>query len=374
VRLGVVTTSYPRDGEDGAGTFVADRVSTLLAEGHDVDVIAAAGAGSPGFSEVVTPTQGHLTITRLAACVGEAPDLFARAGAPEALEAGAFIERLAALRFTVALAAEVRARSGHWSRVESHWLVPSALVVASGAPDLPHTATAHSGDVALLERIPFGRSMARVLVASGARLVFVSESLRRRFAALTGGPSGTVEGLPVPGALFSPATRPDLDLRASLGVVGPTVVGVGRLVPIKGFDLLVRACAPRHAHEERIRLALVGDGPERERLRRLAEGLEVDLHMPGHVSRDEVGAWLRAADLYAQPSRVLPNGRTEGLPLATLEALATGLPAVVSESGGLAELGGRAPDVRIVPAGDVGALRSALRRGLGLPAPFVTTV
>jgi glycosyltransferase involved in cell wall biosynthesis len=368
VRVGVVTTSYPRGPHDGAGTFVADRVSTLLAEGHDVDVIAAAGAGSPGVSEVVTPTEGRLTITRLAARVGAAPDLFARAGAPEALEAGALVERLAALRFSVALAAEVRARSGRWSRVESHWLAPSALVVAGAAPDLPHTATAHSGDVALLERVPFGRSMARVLVGSGARLVFVSEALRRRFVALAGGPCGTVEALPVPRALFSPAARPDLDLRASLGVAGPTVVGVGRLVPIKGFDLLVRACAPRHAREARLRLVLVGEGPERDRLRRLADGLGVELHLPGHVSRDEVGAWLRAADLYAQPSRVLPNGRTEGLPLATLEALATGLPAVVSDSGGLAELARRASDVCIVPSGDVWALGAALRRGLDLPA------
>ncbi len=366
MRVGVVTTSYPRGPDDGAGTFVADRVATLLAEGHDVDVLAAAGAGAPGVSEVVTPTGGRFTITRLAARVGTAADLFARAGAPEALEAGTTVARLAALRFTVALAAEVRAQAGRWSRVESHWLAPSALVVAGAAPNLPHRATAHSGDVALLERVPFGRSMARALVASGARLVFVSEALRRRFAVLAGGTTGSVEALPVPCGLFAPAARPDLSLRASLGVAGPTVVGVGRLVPIKGFDLLVRACAPRHDREARIRLALVGEGPERERLRRLAEGLGVDLHLVGHVSRDKVGAWLRAADLYAQPSRVLPNGRTEGLPLATLEALATGLLAVVSDSGGLAELADRSSEVRVVPSGDVLALGSALRRGLGL--------
>jgi glycosyltransferase involved in cell wall biosynthesis len=88
-----------------------------------------------------------------------------------------------------------------------------------------------------------------------------------------------------------------------------------------------------------------------------------------------VGAWLRAADLYAQPSRTLPNGRSEGLPVATLEALALGLGAVVSDSGGLAELPARRADVSVVPAGDVSALAAALRARLKLgDHPTVTRV
>jgi glycosyltransferase involved in cell wall biosynthesis len=95
----------------------------------------------------------------------------------------------------------------------------------------------------------------------------------------------------------------------------------------------------------------------------------VPLRLVGRVAREEVPVWLRRADLYAQPSRTLPGGRAEGMPLATLEALAAGLPVVVSDSGGLRELGARRPDVRVVPAGDVAALAAALRsdprRGVG---------
>ncbi|HVZ71762.1 MAG TPA: glycosyltransferase family 4 protein [Polyangia bacterium] len=361
MRVGVVTTSYPRGPGDAAGAFVADRVEALLADGHDVDVIAA---GAPSRTSAVS-RGGRLTITRLPAHVGDGPDLFAGAGAPETLEAGAAAAWLGAARFSAALAAEVRARASGWARVESHWLAPCALAVAAGAPALAHRATAHSGDVALLERVPFGRTLARALVASGATLVFVSEALRRRFSALVGShiEVGDVERLRVP-ALFTRASRPDRAMRAALGLSSPTVVAVGRLVPIKGFDLLVRACASTEGG--RVPLVIVGDGPERARLRRLADGLGVDLKTPGHVARAEVGAWLRAADLYAQPSRVLPNGRTEGLPVATLEALATGLPAVVSDSGGLGELAAVDSSVEVVPAGDVPALARAVRRGLGL--------
>ena len=365
MRVGVLTTSYPRTPGDFAGAFVADRVQALLDEGHEVEVLAA-GAGAP----LGTTREGRLVLTRLPASFANERDLFADAGAPEALERGGARAAWAALRFCTELAAAVSARAPRWHRVESHWLAPCALAALAGAPGLPHRATAHSGDVALLERLPFGRSLARLLARSGAELVFVSEALRRRFAVLAGGTHGVVA--PLSPRSFPRRPHDAGPTRAALGHAGPTVVSVSRLVPIKGLDLLVRACAPRAGDDAPIGLVLVGDGPERERLRGLAERLRVPLKLAGVVPRDDVPAWLRAADVYAQPSRTLANGRTEGLPLATLEALSTGMPVVVSDSGGLGELPSRGARVRVVPAGDVPSLAAALRASLR--AAIVTSV
>jgi glycosyltransferase involved in cell wall biosynthesis len=352
VRVGVLTTSYPRTPGDYAGAFVADRVRALLAQGHEVEVLAA-GAGAP----LGTTRDGRLTLTRLPASFADGRDLFAGAGAPEALEREGARAAWAALRFSAELTAAAAARAPRWDRVESHWLAPCALAAVAAAPSLPHRAVAHSGDVTLLERAPLGRSFARLLARSGAELVFVSEALRRRFAALAGDARGVVE--PMSPQIFPPP------LGARARATGtPTVVSVARLVPIKGLDLLVRACAPRAGDVTRIQLVLVGDGPERERLRELADRLRVPLTLAGVVPREEVPTWLRSADVYAQPSRTLANGRAEGMPLATLEALATGMPVVVSDSGGLAELPARGAHVRVVPAGDVGSLARALRAGL----------
>jgi phosphatidylinositol alpha-1,6-mannosyltransferase len=362
-RVGVLTTSYPRSAGDFAGWFVAARVRALLDEGHEVEVLAAGGGAPLGDTR-----DGPLTITRLPASLAAAPDLFAGAGAPEALEAGGLATLWGAARFSTALAAEVAARAARWSRVESHWLAPCALAALAGAPGLPHRATAHSGDVALLERVPFGRTLARLLAASGADLAFVSEDLRRRFAALAGRPCGAVAPLDVGGAPKNVGpSRDPAPSRAALGASGPVVVSVARLVPIKGLDLLVRACAPRAGDAAPIHVVVVGEGPERARLRRLATALGVPLHLVGAVPREEVPAWLRLGDVYAQPSRTLANRRAEGMPLATLEALAAGLPVVVSDSGGLAELGARDRGVRVVPAGDVAALAAALRAGRASP-------
>jgi glycosyltransferase involved in cell wall biosynthesis len=366
MRVGVLTTSYPRAPGDHAGAFVAERVARLLAEGHEVDVLAA-GAGAPRG----TTREGRLEVTRLPAAFGSEPDLFdlfGGAGAPEALESGGGGALWAAGRFSAELAAGARARGHRWSRVESHWLAPCALAALASVPHLPHCATAHSGDVALLERIPFGRTFARLLARSGAELVFVSEALRARFAALAGGVVGVVAppggGAPWP----APRSRPDVGVRAALGLAGPTVLSVGRLVPIKGFDLLVRACARRAGERATLTLVILGDGPERDRLQHLAARLGVDLRLPGFVPRSLVGDWLRAADVYAQPSRELPNGRTEGTPVATLEALAAGIPVVASSSGGLAELPAHGAPLHLVRSGDPVALALRLRALLAGPA------
>jgi glycosyltransferase involved in cell wall biosynthesis len=362
MRVGVLTTSYPRRPGDHAGAFVEDRVLRLLDEGHEVDVLAA-GAGAP----LGTTRVGRLSVTRLPASFASEPDLFAGAGAPEALEAGARGALWAAARFSAELSAAARARAGGWGRVESHWLAPCALAAVAGAPGLPHRATAHSGDVALLERLPFGRSLARLLARSGAELVFVSEALRARFAALAGVTVGDVVPAGDGAAWPPPRSHPQLGHRAALGLSGPTVLSVGRLVPIKGFDLLVRACASRAGDRAPLTLVILGDGPERERLQHLATRMGVDLRLPGFVPRPQVAEWLRAADVYAQPSRVLPNGRTEGTPVATLEALAAAIPVVASSSGGLAELATRGAPLHLVPTGDALTLAAVLRGLLAEP-------
>jgi len=77
-------------------------------------------------------------------------------------------------------------------------------------------------------------------------------------------------------------------------------------------------------------VGILGDGPERARLAGLATTLEVPVRLVGAVPRGEVATWLRAADLFAHPSIRLPNGRTEGAPIAEREARAVGIPVIAT--------------------------------------------
>ncbi|HEX3694617.1 MAG TPA: glycosyltransferase family 4 protein [Polyangia bacterium] len=337
--VGVLTTSYPRHADDYAGSFVGDRVRALLAEGHAVEVFAAADTRATTRS-----VEGALTITRIGLDPQGGEPLFYGDGGPEALERGGARAWWQALRFSTDLATAVRARLPHLDALEAHWLVPCVAVAATVAPQKPLRAFSHSGDVALLERLPAGDALARTLAAriAGADLLFVTDDLRRRFAALVGRAIGRVQHLAAPADLFPPITPASRQAaRAALGLAGPTVIAVGRLVPIKGFHRLIDACAEAAAIGGQglpLTAIIVGDGPERGALAAAARVAGVRLTLPGWVPRSNLAHWLHAADAYAQPSLALPSARREGLPVATLEALAVGLPVIASDEPGLREL------------------------------------
>ncbi len=288
-----------------------------------MDVLAA---GEPGRTDA-----DRLTVTRLFA----GAQLFYGTGAPEMLEAGG-AALVAAAGFFAALASAAHARVRAWDVIESHWLLPSALVASAVAPDRPRRAWAHSGDVALLERLPFGRTLARRLAQDGTDLRFASHELRARFGRLAGRTVGTVEPIAIADDSFAPALRPDGALRARLGLALPTALSVGRLVPIKGHARLVQGAARAGAMGCTAEVVILGDGPERARLAGLAARLGVRLRLPGFVPRREVAEWMRATDLLVLPSVQLANGRTEGAPTVLREAAAIGIP--TAETGDPAEI------------------------------------
>jgi glycosyltransferase involved in cell wall biosynthesis len=156
-----------------------------------------------------------------------------------------------------------------------------------------------------------------------------------------------------------------------------TLLGLGRLVPQKGFDLLLQAFADLAPAHSDWRLMVLGDGAERPRLEALARelGMSGSTIFPGRTAQPQ--AALRQADLFVLPSRF------EGFPNALLDALACGVPAVAFDCpSGPADIVRHEVDGLLVPPGDVAALSTALarlmadadqRRGMAARAPEVLT-
>lgn len=333
----MATTGWPRRPGDISGVFVAEMAQALAAQGAQVTVVAPRrGPDLPGV--IVRPYAGG--------------PLLDGGGAPERLWRRPLISLPAALYATGALSRAVAAGPPADALV-AHWLLPTgpAIIRAAQRQGRPAHLYAHGSDVALLERLPAGRAWLRWMDAHAHSLIAVSADLRDRLQILLGRAPRARWSVAPMGVTVTDGDRDQA--RHALGLTGPTILTLGRHVPIKGLSVLVEALAGTGWT-----WIAAGDGPERAALQRRAAALGVEARWVGQVSPEIRGALIAAADLLAQPS-VSSEGRGEGAPLAVMEALASGLPVVASAVGGIPTLLARHGGA-LAPPGDVEALRQAI--------------
>jgi glycosyltransferase involved in cell wall biosynthesis len=147
--------------------------------------------------------------------------------------------------------------------------------------------------------------------------------------------------------------------RLNLPSKGIVVGWVGRLIPIKGADVFLRAV--RQLSALPLTISVIGDGSERARLEEFArvEGLSDRVHFHGTVP--QAARYISAFDVFVLSSR------SEGIPVTLLEALAAKVPVVVTSVGGVPEVVGPA-EAMLVPPEDPGALAEAIRSAIQDPA------
>ena len=161
-----------------------------------------------------------------------------------------------------------------------------------------------------------------------------------------------------------PATTARVAARTTLRVDldAPVIGTVGNFTAKKDHATLLRATARVVAEIPAVRLVLVGSGPLQDELSRLVTTLGLDAHVAFVGSRGDVPELLPAFDVFALSSRF------EGLPIALLEAMATGLPCVATTVGGIPEVVTNGHDGLLVGPADAVALADALIALLGDPA------
>lgn len=356
MRLGLLTTSFPRDGDDSAGAFVLGFARALAARGHTIEVLAP----EPERAQLPPHWPGvrvqHVPYLRPRAL----QRTFYRSGVPDNLARDP-LAWLGLAPFSLQLARIARQRARDWDALFSHWALPCALAAGPARRPRRHVAIFHSADLHLLARLPGSARLARHIARHADALWFVNAAQERRFRALLPRQHSPARSVVSPMGIELPPERPRPDperaaLRSRFQLQSFSLLALGRLVPIKGLDVAIRALAGR-----RFQLLIAGDGPERRRLEALARALGAQVRFCGEVAGERKHQLLQAADAFVLPSRRLPDGRSEGLPHALLEALAHGLPVVAAHSDGVAELlAGTAFARWLVPPDDPAELGRAL--------------
>jgi glycosyltransferase involved in cell wall biosynthesis len=217
---------------------------------------------------------------------------------------------------------------------------------------VPYSFTAHAYDIFVSQR------MLQTKIAEAAFVVTISR-FNRRFLGAYGGNDESVSvvhcGIDPDLYRFRPRAVPDS---------GPIrMLCVASLQEKKGHRYLLEALAstPRLA---RVHLDLVGGGELREQLEDIAASLGIDGRVTflGPRTEEEVRRLLEDADVFVLPSIVASDGQMEGLPVALIEALASGVPTVATNLSGIPELIQHEQIGILAEPGDVGSMADAIER------------
>jgi phosphatidylinositol alpha-1,6-mannosyltransferase len=164
-------------------------------------------------------------------------------------------------------------------------------------------------------------------------------------------------------AFFNP-TRNTGRLREAWGIgTSPLLITVARLIPHKGQDVALRAVAALWDEFPSLRYAIVGVGPDEDRLRRLASELNIAdrVIFAGALTDNEIAEAYATSTLYVGLSRVEEVIYAEGFGISFLEAAASGLPSIAGDSGGVRSAVRDGINGLVVPPTDVRAVAGAIR-------------
>ncbi|MFH9348480.1 glycosyltransferase family 4 protein [Kitasatospora sp. NPDC017646] len=227
------------------------------------------------------------------------------------------------------------------------------------------------GHEAAWAQLPGSRQLLRRIGAGTDVLTYLGEYTRSRIAAAVG-PRAAARMVQLPPGVdestFHPASG-GAQVRRRLGLADrPVVVCVSRLVPRKGQDTLIEAMPQILADVPDAVLLIVGGGPYRADLEKLAEakGVRASVRFTGSVPWEELPAHYGAGDVFAMPCRTRRGGLdVEGLGIVYLEASATGLPVVAGDSGGAPDAVLEGETGYVVPGGSAAAAAERIVRLLG---------
>jgi phosphatidylinositol alpha-1,6-mannosyltransferase len=234
----------------------------------------------------------------------------------------------------------------------------------------PYIVVAHGAEITGYGRVPPASLAARAVLRGAAGVIALGDYPWRECVRAAGRP---VRGVVIPPGVDTNRFRP-IDPEARVAVrqafgLDPDaqlVLGVSRLVPRKGFDVLIEAVA---GLGDQVQLAIGGSGRDRARLESIARRLGARVVFLGRVGDAELPGLYGAADVFAMLCRDRWAGlEAEGFGIVFLEAAACGVPQVAGRSGGSHEAVADGSTGFVVSPRDVRAAASALERLLGDPA------
>ena len=261
-----------------------------------------------------------------------------------------------------AMLADMLLKAGDITHIHAHYCHGATTVAwfASIMAGLPLSFTAHAKDIYLPSLNPAGLLLRKM---NAARFVITCTDANREYLEQLGSKTPVhlfYHGL---NAEFCSIMKERPISRTINGHI--RALGVGRLIPKKGFDIFVGACAILRQKGIPFEGIIVAEGGEHEKEIRkmIAEhGLENHVLLPGPMSQSQLYDEYQKATVFCLPCRVLNNGDRDGIPNVLMEAMAAGLPVITTPISGIPELINDGVNGLLVPPEDPDALANAFLR------------
>lgn len=373
LRILVLASTFPRWRGDTEPPFVYT-LSDGLTEEFDVTVLAPHGPGCK-----TDETWGELRILRFRYFWPERFEKLAYGGILPNLSRNKLLWLLVPCFFIGEFVAAMRiVRSEKIDVLHAHWVIPQGLtaIIVGWLTNTPVVTTCHAADMYAL-RGRFRNMLKRWVLNRCQYFTAVNHQLVEEARALgvrMQTPSSVIS-MGVDTSLFNPCRR-DEALRQTLNASGPIILSVGRLAEKKGLKYLLDAMPDILQDFPDATLAIVGDGDQRQRLEAQARVLKIqdNVCFLGAMPQSELPAYYATADVFVGPSITVASGDREGLPVAFIEALASGCPVVCSDVGGANEIVAHERTGLLLPEQDANAIArgviklladGALRQKLG---------
>jgi glycosyltransferase involved in cell wall biosynthesis len=354
MRICVLTSSYPRWRGDPSSSFVADLVEHLQKRpGNEVTVLAPGAVGALPRERWDGAEVRRLTYFRPRRC----QKLAYGEGVPWNLRRS-FLAWLNVPAFLATFAWHLLVQARRADVVHAHWGVLGALAVfLRPIHKLPVAVTIHGSD--LTTNIGLIRRVSRFAIRRADAVLTPSSDFRESCSAIRG-EDGRCHFV-AHGVCCPPEDElARLRKQRAGGAADCRIATVGRLIPQRRHDLLVRAFARVLGEFPQASLCIVGGGAQRPELETLARdlGIAERVTMAGRVPPKDVFEYLLSSDLYVSPTTV------DNFGTAVVEAAAYALPVVTTSVGFPAELVVDGQTGYVVPPANEDALTDALARVL----------